>query len=123
MAFENLRKEKHLSLVTRRKDGRQVATPMWFIVEGERIYMRTSGSSGKVKRIRNDARVMLATCTARGRETGERLEALARIADPSMLEAVNRGLKQKYGFLKSIVDMVHRITGMRDYVVLELTHS
>lgn len=118
--FEPLRKEKYLSLVTRRKSGKEVATPMWFIVEGDRIYMRTGARSAKVKRIRHDGRVWLALCTPSGRETGPRMEAQAAVGDPLLLEAVNRGLQQKYGFMKRIVDLINRMRGITEIALLEI---
>lgn len=121
MSFETLRHEGFLSLVTRRKNGQEVATPMWFVVEGDRIFMRTDASSGKVKRIRNNPRVSLAACTGRGRETGPRMEATARLAEPSLLEGVNRSLKQKYRFMKSLVDLVNRLRGVTDMALIELS--
>lgn len=116
-----LRDERYLSLVTRRRDGREVATPMWFIVEGDRLYMRTGARSAKVKRIRNDGRVTLAPCTASGRVTGPAVAAQAVIADAALAEPVSRGLKQKYGFWKTLIDWVNRLRGLRDIAVIEIT--
>jgi PPOX class probable F420-dependent enzyme len=121
VAFEPIRKEKYLSLVTRRKSGEEVATPMWFLVEGDRVYMRTGAASAKVKRIRHTPEVWLAPCTAGGRETGPRFGAVARVGDPVLMGPVNSGLKQKYGLAKRIIDLVNRLRGAREIVVLEIT--
>jgi len=119
--FTALRQEKYLSLVTRRRDGREVATPMWFVVEGERIYMRTGAQSAKVKRIRNNGRVTLAPCTAAGRVTGTAVSAHAVVADASLLEPVNRAVKQKYGVMKTLIDLINRLRGLRDMAVIEIS--
>lgn len=119
--FAVLRQEKYLSLVTRRRDGREVATPMWFVVEGERIYMRTGAASAKVKRIRGNAQVTLAPCTAAGRVTGTAMRAHAVVADDSLLEPVSRAIKQKYGVMKTIIDLINRLRGLRDMAVIEIS--
>ena len=67
----NFTDEKYISLKTRKRNGKKVSTPLWFILsqkidEKKSIYAFTSSKSGKVKRIRNfpDAEVML--CDFRG---------------------------------------------------------
>ncbi|NBY56957.1 MAG: hypothetical protein EBQ57_01230 [Actinobacteria bacterium] len=47
-------KEKYVSLVTFRRDGRAVATPVWFAAVGEEFGVITETNVGKVKRIRNN---------------------------------------------------------------------
>jgi hypothetical protein len=41
----------YLSLATFRKDGRPVATPVWFAVDGDRILVWSGASEGRVNRI------------------------------------------------------------------------
>ena len=41
---------------TLRRDGRPVALPVWFVVVGRKIYIRTPEKTKKVARIRHDAR-------------------------------------------------------------------
>ena len=51
----------YLSLTTFRRDGRPVATPVWFAVDGDRIVALSGATEGKVKQIRNNSRVMVAS--------------------------------------------------------------
>jgi PPOX class probable F420-dependent enzyme len=59
-SFAPLLKENDVSLTTFRKNGVAVATPVGFVERHGTIYVRTSAATGKVKRIRNSGRVMLA---------------------------------------------------------------
>jgi PPOX class probable F420-dependent enzyme len=43
-------------LTTLRRDGRPVALPVWYVVDGRAIYVSTPAKSKKVTRIRNDDR-------------------------------------------------------------------
>src|SRR2546422_8533574 len=51
-------------LVTFRRDGTPVATPVWAAVAGQRVFLRAERNSGKVKRLRNNPRALLAPCTS-----------------------------------------------------------
>lgn len=41
---------------TLRRDGVPVSLPVWFVVDGQQIYMQTPDRSKKIARVRNDAR-------------------------------------------------------------------
>ena len=64
--FNQLKEAKFLNLETFRKNGNGVKTPVWFVQEGEVLYVRTIADSGKVKRIRNNQQVNVAPCKANG---------------------------------------------------------
>jgi len=46
--------QQYLNLETFRKNGAAVKTPVWFVQDGDAIFVRTLANSGKVKRIRNN---------------------------------------------------------------------
>ena len=71
--------EKYLNLETYRKNGKAVATPVWFAQDGGVLYIYSLADAGKVKRIRNNPRVRVAPCDMRGKLEGEWVEARARI--------------------------------------------
>ncbi len=88
----------YVSLATFKKDGSQVATPVWVSHAGDRLFVWTEATSGKVKRVRNGARVLLAPCDARGRLQGAQVEGSARVlSDPADISRVERLHKAKYG--------------------------
>ena len=43
---------KYLSVISYKRDGTSVATPVWFVEEDGRLLVGTGAASGKVKRIR-----------------------------------------------------------------------
>lgn len=95
---------RHSLLVTFRRDGRGVPTPVWAAPAGERLYVRTVRRSGKVVRLRRDPRVLLAPCTARGRPLGAPFEASARVLDPEEEQAAERALGDAYGLGRALFE-------------------
>ncbi|MFB2557381.1 PPOX class F420-dependent oxidoreductase [Herbiconiux liangxiaofengii] len=51
--------EHFVSLTTFRKSGAAVSTPVWIVRDGDTLLVTTPDDTGKVKRLRNDARVEL----------------------------------------------------------------
>jgi hypothetical protein len=77
--LDELARHRHTLVVTFRRDGAPVATPVWAAVAEGRVYVRAERSSGKVKRLRRDPRALLAPCTTQGRHLGLPLRALGRV--------------------------------------------
>ena len=86
---------KYLSLTTFRKTGVPVRTPVWFAENDSKLYLFTNPKSGKVKRIRNNPRVQVASCTMRGSVTGPEFEASARIMSHFEEENARRVMNKK----------------------------
>jgi PPOX class probable F420-dependent enzyme len=84
-AFDPLRGEKYIDLVTYRKSGVGVHTPVWFAEHEGRLFVMTRPDFGKAKRIRNRPQVEVAPCTVRGRRRGSALLAVARVSDDGAL--------------------------------------
>ena len=61
---------KYLSITSFKRDGAGVATPVWFVVDGERLLVFTDPNSFKAMRIRRNPRVRVAPCSASGRLWG-----------------------------------------------------
>ena len=78
---------------------------MWFAEDDGRLYIYSLADAGKVKRIRNNPRVRIAACDARGRVLGEWFEATARIEDAAGHDLGMSLLNKKYGLLKRIGDI------------------
>jgi PPOX class probable F420-dependent enzyme len=88
---------KRALLVTYRRDGTPVPTPVWAAAADGRLYVRTERSSGKVKRLRNDARLLVAPCTVRGEPLGAPLEAHARVLGAEQEPLAEHALAARYG--------------------------
>ena len=76
--LETFSRQQYLNLETFRKSGVGVRTPVWFVQDGETIYVRTIANSGKVKRIRNKGLVNIAPCKVDGALLGDWQPASAR---------------------------------------------
>ena len=79
--------ETYVNLKTFRRNGEAVPTPSWFAEEGGTLYGRTFEKTGKVKRLGNDPRVLVAPSDARGEPKGAWVEARARIVEKGSEEA------------------------------------
>ena len=87
---------KYISLITFRKVGTAVHTPVWFAEDGDKLYVMTRSDSGKYKRIRNNPRVRIAPCTARGKLTGPEFFGKARILPPEDWPRARQMINRKY---------------------------
>ncbi|MFG2333096.1 PPOX class F420-dependent oxidoreductase [Streptomyces sp. NPDC048604] len=103
---EELRRARYVSLTTFRKDGSPVATPVWFAVDGEELYVWTRSDSWKVKRLRRDPRVLVTPCDVRGgiAEGALTLEGTGRLLDAAGLKGVRKLLARKYTWQYWFVD-------------------
>jgi PPOX class probable F420-dependent enzyme len=54
--------ERFVSLTTFRRSGVAVSTPVWVGRDGDALVVLTPAASGKVKRLRRDARVQVRPC-------------------------------------------------------------
>jgi PPOX class probable F420-dependent enzyme len=88
--------QRYISLVTFRKTGVAVHTPIWFAEEGGKLYFMTNSKLGKVKRLRNNPQVTIAPCTIRGKITGPEFAATARLLPPEESAKARRGIRAKY---------------------------
>jgi len=92
--FETLRNASYIDLVTYRRSGAPVHTPVWFAEHDSRLYVMTRSDSGKAKRIRNNPRVEVAPSNIRGKRTGPGIAATARVAADS--DFARRLIRRKY---------------------------
>ncbi len=111
--FADLKQEKYLSLITLRKSGVAVPTPVWFAAAGETLYIGTDGDSGKVKRLRNNPAVTVAACTSRGKLTGPVIEARGRVVDNPVEQTQAEGvLAKKYGIMRRVFYGMITVSGL-----------
>jgi len=87
---------KYASLTTYRRDGSPVATPVWFVIDGDRVLVQTDAHAGKVKRIRRNPVVTMATCTATGRLRGSAVPGRAEVLPPAARERAEQLMAAKY---------------------------
>ena len=121
--FQPFEKQKYLNLKTFRKSGVGVTTPVWFVRDGNKLYVRTVANSGKVKRIRNNPQVNIAPCKMDGTLLSDWVQAQAReISDDEIDGKVDRLLGKKNGLMKTIFSMAGSRDGRKN-TILELKES
>lgn len=94
--FEYLEGEKYIRLTTFRKSGEPVATPVWFAFHDGRLHITTDADSGKMKRIRNNPRVLISPCNMRGKPTGPSVEGLGKNVKDEDTGEAERALRRKH---------------------------
>lgn len=111
--------QKYLNLESHRKNGKAVATPVWFAEEAGVLYIYSLADAGKVKRIRNDQRVRVVPCDVRGKLKGEWIQARARILDGAETAKGHQLLDEKYGLLKKVGNVFSKLM-KRERVVIAI---
>lgn len=119
---KSLDRQAYVSLASFRRSGAAVETPVWFARSGDRLVVFTAADSGKVKRLRNNERIRVAPCNARGRVKGDWIEGRARIVDdPVRIESAYAALRRKYGWQLAAVDFFSRLSGrIEQRAILEI---
>jgi len=66
-------------LVTHKRSGEPVPSPVLFGLSEGKLYLRTEARSAKIKRIANDPRVLVGPCNFRGKPLGDLVRGVARV--------------------------------------------
>jgi len=90
-------------VVSYRRDGTPIATPVWFALDGKRLVFESDADSLKVRRIRRDGCVRVAPCNSRGRPLAAPVEGAARILEPGEEAGAELALSAKYGRTRGAV--------------------
>jgi PPOX class probable F420-dependent enzyme len=113
---------KRALLVTYRRDGTPVPTPVWAARHDGHLFVRSERASGKLKRLRNDDRVLVAPCTVRGEPLGAPFEARARELAPAEEPVAERALSARYGLGRELFERTMDLLRV-DMCFLEITPS
>ena len=123
MTITNFDNHKYLNIETFRKSGVGVQTPVWFVREGDVLCVWTQANSGKAKRIRNNGRVRVAPCTARGELLGEWVEAHAEANNsPEAIKHVRKLMTAKYGLAYRGFQLMGKLQRAQ-YTTLKITFT
>lgn len=119
--FDALRGHKYCLLISYRRSGEPVPTPVWFGLDGDgRLYVRTEADAVKVKRIRANPRVRVAACSARGKPTGPLAEGSARVLSPAEEARAEPAIQSNYGLGRKIYEGMGTPLGVK-MVYLEVS--
>ncbi len=109
--LKEIESKKYISLETYRKNNQPVRTPVWFVVKNDLIYVVTREQTGKVKRLRNNQQVKIATCTIRGKVTGQWIQGTAKILAEEETQDAVKWRDKKYGFMAKIAKFLSKSKG------------
>jgi uncharacterized protein len=81
--FTGFDKTRQIVLVTFKRSGEAMPSPINHGVADGKLYVRTDPSTGKVKRLRNNPNVVVVPCNLRGKPKGQAVAGVARILPES----------------------------------------
>jgi uncharacterized protein len=121
--FDQLRGHKYCLIVTFKRDGTGVPTPVWFGLDGDgRLYFRTGSQVAKVRRIRHNPRVLVAPCSVRGKPLGPSVEGTARVLAEDDVERAEASIQSNYGLGRRLYEKAADAVG-GDEVYVEVVPS
>jgi len=121
-SFAALEAAEYALVVTFRRSGLPVPTPMWFGLQEGRAYVRSLVDADKIRRLRHDQRVRVAPCTVRGRPTGPFADGVARILTAEESEIAEAALDRHYGLRRRLYEGLGSRLGVQT-VYVELAPS
>ena len=114
--------QKYINLETYRKDQTPVKTPVWFIINNDRILITTKETTGKVKRLRNNQNARIAICSMKGDIKSNWVNVdVQKIIQESDVEKIIKLRKKKYGFSARLISMFTSQKGKTVAYSLEFT--
>jgi uncharacterized protein len=101
---------RYLSITSFKRDGTGVATPVWFVSDGARLFAFTDLHSAKIRRIHHNPRVLVASCWVNGKLRREPVAARAEVLTaPADLERVQKLLLARYKIAYRVVMQFYRL--------------
>jgi PPOX class probable F420-dependent enzyme len=103
--FSALRGHKYALVVTFKRSGEPVPTPVWFgLDEQGRLYFRSEPRTAKVRRLRNEPHVRIAPCSMRGKPAGPTVEGRARLLPAEENAPAEAAIRSNYGLGRRIYE-------------------
>lgn len=106
-------KARYVDLVTYRKTGVEVHTPVWIAPLDGRHYVFSEAKAGKVKRLKNNPAVKITLCDVRGKLLSEEwLTGEAQVVtDPDLVTRVYQSFTAKYGWIMRATNLLAKLSG------------
>jgi PPOX class probable F420-dependent enzyme len=102
----SLEGQRYVVLTTFRRTGVGVHTTVTPIIRNGRLFFLTPHDSGKVKRIRNNPRVTVASSRANGRLIGPPIEGTARLLNDAEAAKVSAKIRRAWGITGFFIFLV-----------------
>src|SRR6266566_6400515 len=117
--LDDLRGRRYCVVVTYRKSGEAVPSPVWFGLGDGKLYLHTGETFAKTKRIRRNPEVRVAPSSFRGRPLGPPFVGRARVVDPPEEADAERHIQANYGWIRRLY---YRLSGQEAVgVYIEVT--
>ena len=101
---------RFLSVTSFKRDGTGVATPVWSVSDGRRLFAFTDLRSAKIRRIHRNPRVLVASCRPGGKLRREPVAAHAEVLTATAdLERVRTHLLARYKISYRVVMLFYRL--------------
>ena len=104
MRIKDFESVEYVNLVTFKKDGSSITTPVWVALYQNSLVVTTSLNAGKVKRIKNNGKATIYVTNQTGsKKLSESLDVSASLISDSKdkSEAVEK-IKKKYGLISKM---------------------
>ncbi len=112
--------QKHALVVTFKRDGTPVPTPVWSGVADGKLFFRTESDTAKVKRVRNDPHVRVGPCNSSGKPRGPLTEGRARVVAPEEEEHAEAAVQSNFGKGRQVYERMGERMGVK-VVYIEVT--
>ena len=100
----------YLSVTSFKRDGAGIATPVWAVTDSERLFAFTDLNSAKIKRIRRNPHVEIASCWVNGKLRREPVSARAEVLTADVdLDRVQKLLLARYKISYRLVMLFYRL--------------
>ena len=111
---------RFIDLVTFRRSGEPVGTPVLFVQDGDRLLVRTAAGTGKLKRLAHTPDVELTPADSKGRHLGATSTGTARVLGPEAIGPALRAIHAKHRIAGPLATFVRHRRGQSD-VIVEIT--
>ena len=106
--------EKYIRVTTFKKDGTEMPTPTWVVpLDDGKLGFYTSSTSGKVKRLKNNPKVVVQPSDARGRVKADTtpVDGTAVVVTGPERDTVYDKVVAKYGFMTKVTRFLAKVGG------------
>jgi|TARA_X000001036_G_scaffold417921_1_gene436309 PPOX class probable F420-dependent enzyme len=104
MDFNDFKDVEYINLITYKKDGSPVTTPVWVAPHDNSLVVTTSLNAGKVKRVRNNGKATIYITNQSGtKRLSESLDVIGSLVTEPEAKAEAVGvIKNKYGVISQM---------------------
>jgi uncharacterized protein len=100
--LSGLEGHRYCLLVTFRRSGEPIPTPVWFGLGDGHAYFNTRERNAKVRRIRRDPHVRVGPCSFRGKPLGPLAEGRARVVAQDEEAGAEASIRSNYGIARRV---------------------